>query len=293
MPPPAFGELELLRALAHQAGHLAGGIGQAFQVAGAALPRDSDAATIIVFLATAYALATLTTIFGAGVMFYGRAGKQEVRELVKASNLRGRGGAGFSCGLKWTLVDRKSGKPVYLIVNADESEPGTFKDRYIMHQDPHQLIEGSMITCWANGVKQAYIYIRGEFPHGARILEKAIAEARKGREEAEKILEEQRKVLGEARKQSVVLFGRADADAQCALQSGCGAEVAHQRAIVDGDAIGEQQRVVAPALEMPAQVGRGALRPRRGRERAGGQGRLVAVREKGPQAEDVVAIDGQ
>jgi len=97
---------------------------------------------------------------------------------VKKSGLRGRGGAGFPCGFKWTLLDRKSGKPVYLIVNADESEPGTFKDRYIIHQDPHQLIESVMITCFANNVKQAYIYIRGEFPHGARILEKAIAEAR-------------------------------------------------------------------------------------------------------------------
>ena len=102
----------------------------------------------------------------------------ELIDEVKKSGLRGRGGAGFSCGLKWTLVDRKSGKPIYLIVNADESEPGTFKDRYIMHQDPHQLIEGMMITCWANNVKQAYIYIRGEMPHGARILEAAIAEAR-------------------------------------------------------------------------------------------------------------------
>ena len=97
---------------------------------------------------------------------------------VKKSGLRGRGGAGFPCGVKWGLVDRKSGKPIYLVVNADESEPGTFKDRYIIHQDPHQLIEGIMISCWANNVKQAYIYIRGEFPHGARILEKAIAEAR-------------------------------------------------------------------------------------------------------------------
>jgi NADH-quinone oxidoreductase subunit F len=97
---------------------------------------------------------------------------------VKRSGLRGRGGAGFGCGLKWTLLDRKSGKPIYLIVNADESEPGTFKDRYIIHQDPHQLLEGVMITCFANNVKQAYIYIWGEFPHGARILEKAIAEAR-------------------------------------------------------------------------------------------------------------------
>ena len=99
-------------------------------------------------------------------------------EEVKKSGLRGRGGAGFPTGVKWSLVDRKSGKPIYLIVNCDESEPGTFKDRYLVHQDPHQLIEGIMITCFANNVKQAYIYIRGEFPHGARILEKAIAEAR-------------------------------------------------------------------------------------------------------------------
>ena len=97
---------------------------------------------------------------------------------VKKSGLRGRGGAGFPCGVKWGLVDRKSGKPIYLVVNADESEPGTFKDRYIIHQDPHQLIEGIMISSWANNVKQAYIYIRGEFPHGARVLETAIAEAR-------------------------------------------------------------------------------------------------------------------
>jgi NADH-quinone oxidoreductase subunit F len=103
---------------------------------------------------------------------------QAIIDEVKKSGLRGRGGAGFPCGVKWGLVDRKSGKPIYLIVNADESEPGTFKDRYIIHQDPHQLIEGTMISCFANNVKQAYIYIRGEFPHGARILEKAIAEAR-------------------------------------------------------------------------------------------------------------------
>jgi len=103
---------------------------------------------------------------------------EELIDEVKKSGLRGRGGAGFPAGVKWSLLDRKSGKPIYLIVNADESEPGTFKDRYIIHQDPHQLIEGIMITCWANQVKQAYIYIRGEFPHGARILETAIAEAR-------------------------------------------------------------------------------------------------------------------
>jgi NADH-quinone oxidoreductase subunit F len=103
---------------------------------------------------------------------------ESIIDEVKKSGLRGRGGAGFPCGVKWGLVDRKSGKPIYLIVNADESEPGTFKDRYIIHQDPHQLIEGTIISCFANNVKQAYIYIRGEFPHGARILEKAIQEAR-------------------------------------------------------------------------------------------------------------------
>ncbi len=103
---------------------------------------------------------------------------EEWIDEVKKSGLRGRGGAGFPCGVKWTLVDRKSGKPIYLIVNADESEPGTFKDRHIIHQDPHQLIESIMICAFANNVKQAYIYIRGEFPHGAQILERTIAEAR-------------------------------------------------------------------------------------------------------------------
>ena len=96
----------------------------------------------------------------------------------KLSGLRGRGGAGFSCGLKWSFVDRKSGKPIYLICNADESEPGTFKDRQIIHKDPHQLIEGMIISCFANDVQLAYIYIRGEFPEGARILNRALAEAR-------------------------------------------------------------------------------------------------------------------
>ena len=92
--------------------------------------------------------------------------------------MRGRGGAGFSCGLKWSFVDRKSGKPIYLICNADESEPGTFKDRQIIHKDPHQMIEGMIISCFANDVHLAYIYIRGEFPEGARILNRALAEAR-------------------------------------------------------------------------------------------------------------------
>ncbi|MEW6301961.1 MAG: NADH-quinone oxidoreductase subunit NuoF [Verrucomicrobiota bacterium] len=105
-------------------------------------------------------------------------GPEQIREMVKASGLRGRGGAGFSCGLKWSFVDRRSGKPIYLICNADESEPGTFKDRQIIHKDPHQLVEGMIISCFANDVHLAYIYIRGEFPEGARILNRALKEAR-------------------------------------------------------------------------------------------------------------------
>jgi len=107
-----------------------------------------------------------------------QSGPEQIRADVKLSGLRGRGGAGFSCGLKWSFVDRKSGKPIYLICNADESEPGTFKDRQIIHKDPHQLIEGMAISCYANDVHLAYIYIRGEMPEGARILNQAIAEAR-------------------------------------------------------------------------------------------------------------------
>src|ERR1700748_2332902 len=104
--------------------------------------------------------------------------QEQIREDVKVSGLRGRGGAGFSCGLQWSFVDRKSGKPIYLICNADESEPGTFKDRQIMYKDPHQLIEGMAISCFANDVHLAYIYIRGEMVDGAKILNRAIAEAR-------------------------------------------------------------------------------------------------------------------
>jgi len=96
---------------------------------------------------------------------------------VKKSNLRGRGGAGFATGLKWTFLP-KDVRPRYLTVNADESEPGTFKDRYIIEHDPHQLIEGIAITAWALDIHLAYVYIRGEFAKQARILEKAIEEAR-------------------------------------------------------------------------------------------------------------------
>jgi len=98
---------------------------------------------------------------------------------VKTSGLRGRGGAGFPCGVKWGFIDpTKNTKPVYLICNADESEPGTFKDKQIIYKDPHQLLEGMIIACYANNVHLAYLYIRGEFTLGAKILEKAIAEAK-------------------------------------------------------------------------------------------------------------------
>ena len=103
---------------------------------------------------------------------------EELIEEVKLSGLRGRGGAGFPAGMKWSFLDRKSGKPIYLICNADESEPGTFKDRQIIHKDPHQLIEGILITAYTIGAQLAFIYIREEMPQGARILEKAIEEAR-------------------------------------------------------------------------------------------------------------------
>jgi NADH-quinone oxidoreductase subunit F len=102
---------------------------------------------------------------------------EQLVELVKASNLRGRGGAGFPTGLKWTFLPKQTAKPVYLCVNADESEPGTFKDREIIEDDPHQLLEGVLITAYAIRCHTAYIYIRGEFALGAERLETAIAEA--------------------------------------------------------------------------------------------------------------------
>jgi NADH-quinone oxidoreductase subunit F len=104
--------------------------------------------------------------------------RTDIVNKVKNSGLRGRGGAGFSCGLKWSFIKPDEKRPVYLICNADESEPGTFKDRYIIHEDPHQLLEGILISCYALNARTAYIYIRGEFPEGAKIIERAIEEAR-------------------------------------------------------------------------------------------------------------------
>jgi len=102
---------------------------------------------------------------------------QATIEEVKKSNLRGRGGAGFSTGVKWGFVPKDSPKPKYLCVNADESEPGTAKDRYILERDPHLLLEGIAIACWALGAHTCYIYARGEFKYPSSVLERAIAEA--------------------------------------------------------------------------------------------------------------------
>ena len=102
--------------------------------------------------------------------------KQVTEEVIK-SNLRGLGGAGFPTGKKWSFVPETDDLPKYLAVNADEAEPGTFKDRYILEWDPHRLIEGIIICSWAVGIHQAYIYIRGEYVRPYRILKAAVDEA--------------------------------------------------------------------------------------------------------------------
>lgn len=101
----------------------------------------------------------------------------EILQEVKAANLRGRGGAGFPAGVKWGFVPKDSEKPKYLCVNADEGEPGTFKDRYIMSHNPHLLIEGIVIASYCVGIHTAFIYIRGEYEAVAVRLEQAISEA--------------------------------------------------------------------------------------------------------------------
>lgn len=101
----------------------------------------------------------------------------EVKEEVIKSGLRGRGGAGFPTGKKWTFVPKDPQLTKYLVCNCDESEPGTFKDRFIIEKDPHQLIEGIILTSYAIGAKLAFIYCRGEFFEGLKLLKKAISEA--------------------------------------------------------------------------------------------------------------------
>jgi NADH-quinone oxidoreductase subunit F len=101
----------------------------------------------------------------------------DVIEMVKASGLRGRGGAGFPTGLKWQFVLKDTPLPKYIACNADESEPGTFKDHVLMERNPHLLFEGCLIGCWAIGAKMTYIYIRGEFYHVQQVLEAELAKA--------------------------------------------------------------------------------------------------------------------
>ena len=103
----------------------------------------------------------------------------EVLEEVKKASLRGRGGAGFPAGVKWSFVPQNIPKPRYLCVNADEGEPGTFKDRYLLTHNPHLLLEGTILASYAVGIRAAFVYIRGEYETVARRLEGAIAEAYK------------------------------------------------------------------------------------------------------------------
>src|SRR5208283_2253432 len=105
-------------------------------------------------------------------------GRDKLVNEMKASGLRGRGGAGFPTGLKWSFMPKQSdGRPHYLIVNADESEPGTCKDRDILRHDPHKLIEGCLVASFAMGAHASYIYSRGEFYNEAQQMQAAIDEA--------------------------------------------------------------------------------------------------------------------
>jgi NADH-quinone oxidoreductase subunit F len=103
---------------------------------------------------------------------------EQIVEEVKTSGLRGRGGAGFPTGMKWSFLAKPEGVPRYLVCNADESEPGTFKDRYLMENIPHALVEGMITSSFALGANTSYIYMRGEFRWLIKIMEKAIAEAK-------------------------------------------------------------------------------------------------------------------
>ena len=106
-------------------------------------------------------------------------GREKIVEEIKASNLRGRGGAGFPTGLKWSFMPKeyKADRPGFLVINADESEPGSCKDREIIRHDPHKLIEGALVAGFAMGARAAYIYIRGEYIREAETLFAAVQEA--------------------------------------------------------------------------------------------------------------------
>ena len=103
---------------------------------------------------------------------------ESIVEEVKKAGVRGRGGAGFPMGMKWSFLAKPEGVPRYLVCNADESEPGRFKDHYLMKNNPHLLIEGMIVSSFALGANTSYIYVRGELMYVINILEKAIAEAK-------------------------------------------------------------------------------------------------------------------
>src|SRR4051794_5157867 len=100
----------------------------------------------------------------------------KVVDAVKASGLRGRGGAGFPCGLKWTFLPKDHPGPIYMCINADESEPCTFNNRVLMDEDPHQVLEGIILSCFATRASTAYLYIRYEYGRSFRVLQQAIDE---------------------------------------------------------------------------------------------------------------------
>src|SRR5437870_7946636 len=102
---------------------------------------------------------------------------EDIIKTVTDSGLRGRGGAGFSAGQKWSFIPKEKKGPHYLAVNADESEPGTFKDRYLIDYDPHSLLEGIAICALATQCDVAYVYIRGEYHRQAKVLERVVKEA--------------------------------------------------------------------------------------------------------------------
>ena len=103
---------------------------------------------------------------------------EAVTEMVKASGLRGRGGAGFATGLKWSFMPKQSDRMKVVVVNGDESEPGSFKDRMIMERGPMQILEGILIGAWAMGAKRTFVYVRGEYREPIRALEAAVEELR-------------------------------------------------------------------------------------------------------------------
>src|SRR5688500_13981241 len=98
----------------------------------------------------------------------------DITQLVKDSGLRGRGGAGFPCGTKWTFLPKDHPGPIYMCVNADESEPGTFNNRILMEEDPHQVLEGILLACYATRASTAYVYVRYEYGRSYRMMQQAI-----------------------------------------------------------------------------------------------------------------------